>query len=70
MSDATNNHIKKSRGRPPVDSQQFNLRLHRDEIEAIAKLEETLPRKPSKMQTVRYILRDWLTSHGLLNADP
>ena len=69
MEKATLNPIKKSRGRPAVDSEQVNLRLQRQELDAIEAYSAAQEDKPGRTEAIRRILRDWLSGKGLVK-DP
>lgn len=67
MSKSTINPTKKSRGRPPVDSEQINLRIQRPDLEAIdAFAADADEGKLGRPEAIRRILRDWLIGHGYL----
>lgn len=56
----------KSRGRPPVDSEQVNIRVGRDVLEGIDAFAAEQGDKPGRTEAIRRILRDWLVGHGHL----
>lgn len=64
MSKSTINPTKKSRGRPPVDSEQINLRIQRPDLEALDAFAQAEVDKPNRTEAVRRILRAWLVGHG------
>ncbi len=66
MTKSTINPIKKSRGRPPVDSEQVNFRIQRSELDAIDTFAGGQDDKPNRTEAIRRILRDWLVGHGYL----
>lgn len=56
----------KGRGRPPVDTERVDTRLPRDLInglDAYAVAQDDAPERP---ESIRRILRDWLSRHGFL----
>lgn len=57
-------------GRPPVDSEQLNLRIQRDALDGIDAFASDQEDKPSRTEAVRRILRDWLIGHGYLAMPP
>lgn len=57
-------------GRPPVDSEQLNLRIQRDALNGIDAFSADQPDKPSRTEAVRRIIRDWLIGHGYLENPP
>lgn len=65
---STINDTKKSRGRPPVDSDRVNVRLGRPELDAIDAFAASEEDGPSRVEAIRRILKDWLTGHGYLKA--
>lgn len=68
MSKSTINPIKKSRGRPPVDSEQINLRIQRPDLEALDGFAASEPDQPNRTEAIRRILRDWLIGNGYLKG--
>jgi hypothetical protein len=68
MARSTLNPSKKSRGRPPVDSEQVNLRVHRWELDGLDAFIAEQPEPISRTEALRRILRDWLIGHGYLEA--
>lgn len=68
MTKATINPIKKSRGRPPVDSDQLNVRVLREELAAIDAYAATQPDAPGRTKAARRILREWLIANGFLRS--
>lgn len=56
----------KKAGRPPVDSERLDVRLPRDLIEGIERYGADEPDKPTRHETVRRIIRDWLIGHSYL----
>lgn len=66
MTKATINPIKKPRGRPPVDSDQLNIRIHREELAAIDAYAATQADGPGRAKAARRIIRDFLIAHGFL----
>ena len=65
MSASTINPSKKPRGRPKVDSEQVNLRLTRDMLDALDKFVDR-DAIPSRPEAIRLILKDWLMANGML----
>ena len=57
-------------GRPPVDSEQLNLRIQRDALNGIDAFASDEPDKPNRTEAVRRIIRDWLIGHGYLENTP
>ncbi|WEX77971.1 hypothetical protein PYH37_002815 [Sinorhizobium numidicum] len=66
MNNATESVRKNLGGRPRVDSEQLNVRLHRAEIDAIDAYAATQDDTPSRTKAVRSIIRAWLIDHGYL----
>lgn len=66
MSKSTINPTKKSRGRPPVDSEQINLRIQRSDLEGLDAFALSEDDKPGRPEAIRRILRDWLIGNGYL----
>lgn len=66
MSKSIINPINKSRGRPPVDSEQVNLRIQRSDLEAIDAFATEAEDKPNRTEAIRRILKDWLIGNGYL----
>lgn len=60
------NPIKKSRGRPPVDSEQINARIPRDVLDAIDAAAADESDKPARPEMVRRLLREALEKLGYL----
>lgn len=56
-------------GRPPVDSEQVNLRVQRADLDAIDAFSADQVDKPPRTEAIRRIVRDWLVGHGYLKAD-
>jgi hypothetical protein len=63
---------KKSRGRPPVDSERVVTRLPRDLVDVIDKVlaGESEPKLLSRPDVVRSIIRDWAIGNGYLPLPP
>jgi hypothetical protein len=57
-------------GRPPVDSEQLNLRIQRDALNGIDAFAADQDDKPNRTEAVRRIIRDWLIGHGYLENPP
>lgn len=57
-------------GRPPVDSEQLNLRVQRDALNGIDAFAAEQEDKPSRTEAVRRILRDWLIGNGYMPLPP
>lgn len=53
-------------GRPPVDSEQVNLRIQRVELDGIDAFSEAQPDRPKRPEAIRRIIRDWLQKAGYL----
>ena len=53
-------------GRPPVDSEQVNLRIQRAELDGIDAFSSEQEDTPARTEAIRRIIRDWLVSHGYL----
>lgn len=53
-------------GRPPVDSEQVNLRIQRAELDGIDAFSLEQPDAPPRTEAIRRIIRDWLIGHGYL----
>lgn len=68
MTEATLNPTKKRMGRPPVDSEQINVRLLRPLLDAIDKAQADFD-KASRPETIRFILKEWLQSQGRIPLD-
>lgn len=66
MSTSRINPTIKSRGRPPVDSEQINARLPRDMLNAIDAFSAGQADTPSRPESVRRLLREALEKLGLL----
>ena len=65
---STINDTKKTRGRPPVDSDRVNVRIGRSELDAIDAFSASQEDNPPRVEAIRRILRDWLHSHGYLDT--
>ena len=67
MSGSIINPSKKPRGRPPVDSEQVNLRLQRPLLDALDRyIEEECPPDTSRPEALRTAFRDWAIGMGYL----
>ena len=67
MSGSTINPRKKRRGRPPVDSEQVNVRLPRETLDSLdVWIAKQLDPKPSRTEAIRIGLRDWLAGMGIM----
>lgn len=69
MSEAKLNPTKKRMGRPPVDSEQINVRFQRDILNALDAAQADFD-KASRPETIRFIIKEWLQSQGRLPLDP
>ncbi|TPI54737.1 CopG family transcriptional regulator [Mesorhizobium sp. B3-1-7] len=67
MSSSTINPIKKSRGRPAVDSDQVNIRLVRSDLDAIDAFAAEQADSPTRPEAIRRIMRNWLQAHNYLS---
>lgn len=67
MSSSTINPIKKSRGRPAVDSDQVNIRLVRGDLDAIDAFAAEQADSLTRPEAIRRIIRDWLQANGYLS---
>lgn len=67
---STVNPRKKRMGRPPVDSEQLNLRIQRDALDGIDAFAAAEHDQPNRTEAVRRIIRDWLIGHGYLENPP
>lgn len=56
-------------GRPPVDSEQVNLRIVRGDLDAIDAFSADQPDKPKRTEAIRRIIHDWLISNQYLKLD-
>lgn len=61
---------KKSRGRPPADTEAVKVRLPRSDIDGIDAFAASEPDHPTRTEALRRIVRDWLIGHGLLPPEP
>ncbi len=61
------NPSKKSRGRPSVDSEQVNLRIHRSTLDALDRYCDDDPDRMSRTEAIRRIITDWLKRRGYLS---
>lgn len=59
-----NSAKKSTRGRPKIDSQAINVRLPREDIDALTRFVDDQDGSPSMPEAIRRILRDWLVKHG------
>lgn len=59
---------KPKKGRPPIDSEGFNVRLPRHLIDALEAYRREQNAIPSRPEAIRAILTDWLIGHGHLPA--
>lgn len=66
MPSTINPRKKSRRGRPAVDSEQVNMRLKRDLLDAIDAFRADERDSPSRPEAIRRLLRDELISLGLL----
>lgn len=69
MRDVNYMRAKNARGRPRVDSEEIRSRLPRDlldGIDAFAADATVNPDRPSRPEAIRRIIREYLTSIGLL----
>lgn len=66
MKNATESDRKNLGGRPKVDSEQLNIRLHRAEFDAIDAYAATQDGAPSRTKAARLIIQAWLMDHGYL----
>lgn len=66
MSGSRINPSKKSRGRPPVDSEQINARIPRGVLDAIDACAADEDDKPARPEMVRRLLREALEKLGYL----
>lgn len=58
------------RGRPRVDSEEARSRLSRDVLDGIDAFAANEPDRPARPEAIRRIVRDWLTTHAYLKAEP
>lgn len=56
-------------GRPPVDSEQVNLRIQRAQLDGIDAFAASEEDNPPRTEAIRRIIRDWLIGHGYLKDD-
>jgi hypothetical protein len=62
---------KNKRGRPAIGKgDQLNTMIRPEIGEALDKAAADQDDKPSRSEMNRRILKDWLTGHGYLKADP
>ena len=64
---ASENARKNRGGRPAVDSEQLNIRLHRSEIDGLDRYAASLPKNAGRTKAARKIICDWLAANGYLN---
>lgn len=57
---------KKSRGRPPVDTEAVKVRLPRADIQGIDSFAASEPDAPTRTEALRRIVADWLRQNGYL----
>lgn len=67
MSKSTLNPTKKKMGRPPVDSEQVNIRIERSVINAIDVFTSEQSDSPTRPEAIRRLLTDKLIGLGLLD---
>lgn len=68
MSDTIDN-IKKSRGRPKVDTEPVLVRLPVTMISAIEAYRREQAEIPSRPEAIRQMLGNWLNENGYMSAD-
>lgn len=64
---ASENARKNRGGRPAIDSEQLNIRLHRSEIDGLDRYAASLPNAVGRTKAARQIIRDWLMERGFLD---
>lgn len=57
------------KGRPPVDTEPLTVRLPRDLIVALDEYRREQSEIPTRPEAIRTLLRDYLTTVGILKAD-
>jgi hypothetical protein len=60
------NNIKKSRGRPRVDSEAVLVRLERKQLDALDAMGAEKEPAQSRPESIRQILGEFLKRHGFL----
>lgn len=61
--------LKKSRGRPPTDTEAVNLRLPRDMIKRLDDLRRVEPDLPTRPEMIRRILQAWIEQNAAGNVE-